>query len=82
MYIVFQLNAYRSMSGFQSVANKKSLKEGALLRVDVNGIPIVLTTVGGKVYAMDAVCSHEGGPLEEGSIEGLLPYLPLAPGNF
>lgn len=70
MYIVFQLNAYRSMSGFQSVANKKDLKEGALLRVDVNGIPVVLTTVGGKVYAMDAVCSHEGGPLEEGTIEG------------
>ncbi len=58
------------MSGFQSVANKKDLKEGALLRVDVNGTPIVLATVGGKVYAMDAVCSHEGGPLEEGTIEG------------
>ncbi len=58
------------MSGFQSVANKKNLKEGALLRVDVSGIPIVLTMVGGQVYAMNAVCSHEGGPLEEGTIEG------------
>ena len=26
--------------------------------------------VNDKVYAMDAVCSHEGGPLEEGSLEG------------
>jgi glycine betaine catabolism B len=25
--------------------------------------------VDGKVYAMDAVCSHEGGPLEEGTLE-------------
>jgi ferredoxin-NADP reductase/nitrite reductase/ring-hydroxylating ferredoxin subunit len=58
------------MSGFQSVANKKDLKEGGLLRVDVKGIPVVLAAVGGKVYAMDAVCSHEGGPLEEGTIEG------------
>jgi ferredoxin-NADP reductase/nitrite reductase/ring-hydroxylating ferredoxin subunit len=39
------------------------------LRVDVNGTPVVLAAVGGKVYAMDAVCSHEGGPLEEGTIE-------------
>lgn len=26
--------------------------------------------VNGKVYAMDAVCSHEGGPLEEGTLDG------------
>ena len=26
--------------------------------------------VNGKVYAMDAVCSHEGGPLEDGSLDG------------
>jgi nitrite reductase/ring-hydroxylating ferredoxin subunit len=25
--------------------------------------------VNGKVYAMDAVCSHEGGPLEEGTLD-------------
>jgi ferredoxin-NADP reductase/nitrite reductase/ring-hydroxylating ferredoxin subunit len=58
------------MSGFQSVANKKDLKEGGLLRVDVGGIPVVLSMVKGKVYAMDAVCSHEGGPLEEGTVDG------------
>ncbi len=58
------------MPGFQRVANNKDLKEGTLLRVDVNGTRIVLAAVGGKVYAMDAVCSHEGGPLEEGTIEG------------
>ncbi len=70
MYIVFQLDGYQLISGFQSVANKKNLKECGLLRVDVNGIPVVLAMVEGKVYTMDAVCSHEGGPLEEGTIEG------------
>jgi len=29
-----------------------------------------LAMVNGKIYAMDAVCSHEGGPLEEGKLEG------------
>jgi ferredoxin-NADP reductase/nitrite reductase/ring-hydroxylating ferredoxin subunit len=58
------------MSTFQKVANIKDLKEGGLLRVDIEGKPIVLAMVQGNVYAMDAVCSHEGGPLEDGSLEG------------
>ena len=58
------------MLTFQKVANRKDFKEGSLLRVDIKGKPIVLAMVRGKVYAMDAVCSHEGGPLEDGSLEG------------
>jgi ferredoxin-NADP reductase/nitrite reductase/ring-hydroxylating ferredoxin subunit len=56
--------------GYQKVANKKDLQEGSLLKVEPEGKPIVLSLVNGKVYAMDAVCSHEGGPLEEGTLEG------------
>ena len=55
------------VSSFQRVANLKDLKENSLLRIDVEGKPVVLAMVQGKVYAMDAVCSHEGGPLEDGS---------------
>jgi ferredoxin-NADP reductase/nitrite reductase/ring-hydroxylating ferredoxin subunit len=59
------------MSTFQKVANRKDLEEGKkLLRVDVGGKPIVLAMVQKNVHAMDAVCSHEGGPLEDGSLEG------------
>ncbi len=54
----------------QKVANKNELKEGGLLRVEPEGKPIVLAMVGGRIYAMDAVCSHEGGPLEDGTLEG------------
>ncbi|HJU35047.1 MAG TPA: Rieske 2Fe-2S domain-containing protein [Nitrososphaera sp.] len=54
----------------QKVANIKDFKESKLLRVDVEGKPIVLVMVQDKVYAMDAVCSHEGGPLEDGTLEG------------
>jgi ferredoxin-NADP reductase/nitrite reductase/ring-hydroxylating ferredoxin subunit len=56
--------------GFQRVANTKDLKEGGLLGVEVQGKKIVLAKVNNKVYAMDAVCSHEGGPLEDGTLEG------------
>jgi nitrite reductase/ring-hydroxylating ferredoxin subunit len=58
------------MSTFQKVANIKDLKEARLLRVDIEGKSIVLAMVQRNVYAMDAVCSHEGGPLEEGELEG------------
>ena len=54
-------------SSYHKVANKKDLKEGSLLRVDVKDKPIVLAMVRGEVFAMDAVCSHEGGPLEDGT---------------
>ena len=51
------------------VANKKDLKEGGLLRIEHGGRPIVLAMVKGKIYAMDATCTHQGGPLDEGQLE-------------
>src|SRR5919204_2339184 len=59
-----------STERLQKVANKNDLKEGALLKVEVSDKTIGLPLVNGRVYAMDAVCSHEGGPLEEGTLEG------------
>jgi glycine betaine catabolism B len=57
--------------GYQKVANKKDFHaDHPLIRVELDGKPIVLSLVNGKIYAMDAVCSHEGGPLEEGTLEG------------
>jgi nitrite reductase/ring-hydroxylating ferredoxin subunit len=56
--------------GFQKVANKKDIKEGGLLGVELEGNNIVLAMVNGQVFAIDAVCSHQGGPLEEGNLEG------------
>jgi nitrite reductase/ring-hydroxylating ferredoxin subunit len=56
--------------GFHKVASNSDLKEGGLIRVELNGHPIVLAKVKARVFAMDAVCSHEGGPLEEGTLQG------------
>lgn len=56
--------------GFQKVANKRDLQDGDLLRVDSEGKPILLSMVNGKVYAMHAICSHQGAPLEEGTLRG------------
>jgi glycine betaine catabolism B len=52
---------------YQKVANRKDLKEGGLLKIEPNGKSIVLAMVNGHTYAMDSICSREGGPLEEGT---------------
>jgi nitrite reductase/ring-hydroxylating ferredoxin subunit len=57
-------------AGFQRAANKKDIKEGNLLGVELEGNKIVLATVNEQVFAIDAVCSHKGAPLEEGNLEG------------
>lgn len=58
------------MTSFKTSLKKNDIQEGNLMRVDVNGKSLVLTNIQGKLYAMDSVCSHEEGPLEEGTLEG------------
>jgi nitrite reductase/ring-hydroxylating ferredoxin subunit len=57
-------------ANFQKVANKRDLREGGLLGVQIDSNKIVLTMVEDKIYAMNAVCSHKGAPLEEGTLLG------------
>jgi nitrite reductase/ring-hydroxylating ferredoxin subunit len=59
----------KEQEGFQKVANKNDIKEGGLLGVELEGNNIVLAMVNGQVFAMDATCSHQGGPLDEGQLE-------------
>ena len=56
--------------GFQRIANKTDIKEGGLVGVELEGNKIVLAMINGQVFAIDAVCSHKGAPLEEGKLEG------------
>jgi nitrite reductase/ring-hydroxylating ferredoxin subunit len=70
------------MSTFQKAATIKDLKDAGLLRVDIEGKAIVLAMVQRNVYAMNAVCSHEGGPLEEGELEGNTLICPWHQGKF
>lgn len=44
------------------------LGEGRPRRVDLEGTPVLLCRRGSRVLAVGAVCSHEGGPLDEGEI--------------
>jgi len=58
------------MPNFVKVASLSDLKPGAAMTVEVNGKAIALYNVGGKIYATDNTCLHQGGPLGEGILEG------------
>jgi nitrite reductase (NADH) small subunit len=55
---------------FVKVATLAELQPGSGKPVEVNGKAIALFNVGGKVYAMDNTCLHNGGPLGDGMLEG------------
>jgi len=42
---------------------------GGLTPADLDGVPLVLTRLDGRVVAYSDRCTHRGGPLHEGSIE-------------
>jgi nitrite reductase/ring-hydroxylating ferredoxin subunit/uncharacterized membrane protein len=64
-------NAYRSgPKDFVPAIAFSDLTENQTKRVEVKGQPILLLRRGDKVYAVGAVCSHYGGPLEKGKIIG------------
>ncbi|HMD86013.1 MAG TPA: Rieske (2Fe-2S) protein [Terriglobia bacterium] len=58
------------MPNFVKVASTSDLKPGTAMTVAVNGIDIALYNVGGKIYATNNTCLHQGGPLGEGILEG------------
>ena len=44
--------------------------EGMGTLVEVEGNRIALFNLDGDVYAIDDACTHDGGPLSEGSVQG------------
>lgn len=51
--------------------------EGHGVRVVANGKPVAVFRVGGQLYAIDARCSHVGGPLDRGAVAGTQVTCPL-----
>ena len=56
--------------GLVKVADKKNVPSGAGTCVEVNGKRIALFNVDDQFYAIDDECTHAGGTLSEGVVEG------------
>ncbi|MFL6497208.1 MAG: Rieske 2Fe-2S domain-containing protein [Nitrososphaera sp.] len=55
---------------FVKVANTNDIEPSQMKEVEVNGQNICLVNVEGKYYAIGSICTHEGGPLADGTLEG------------
>jgi nitrite reductase/ring-hydroxylating ferredoxin subunit len=58
------------MSKFVPVAKKSEIPDQSAKCVQVEGRSIALFNLGGQFYAIDDTCSHVGGPLSGGLIQG------------
>jgi len=58
------------MSDWVSVARADELAPGQWKSVDVDGAQIAVFNLDGQYYAVEDVCTHDGGQLTGGSIEG------------
>lgn len=55
---------------------------GTLRKVIVDGEDVVVGNVGGNLYAIADKCTHRGGPLSEGELEGNTVTCPWHGGQF
>lgn len=55
---------------FEAVMPVEQVEENKLYRVMVSGVPVLLVRQGLQFFAIAATCSHAGGPLDEGTLEG------------
>lgn len=58
------------MSDWVSVARADELAPGQWKSVDVDGAQVAVFNLDGRYYAIEDVCTHDGGQLTGGSIEG------------
>jgi nitrite reductase/ring-hydroxylating ferredoxin subunit/uncharacterized membrane protein len=69
MGVMVNRNAHTSgPDDFVSVLPMQDLRENQPIRVEAEGVPVLLVLRNEEVYAIGAVCSHYGGPLEQGKL--------------
>lgn len=56
------------MSEFQTVARLEDMPESGLHSVELDGVPIVLASSEGEIFALHNECSHEEFPLSDGEL--------------
>ncbi len=64
------------------VAETKEVPPGTGKAVEAGGLKIALFNSGGTYYAIDDTCTHRGGPLSEGTVEGTVVTCPWHGASF
>ena len=67
---------------FVRVGSREDFPEGEMRRVEAEGLPVVIMRREGLLHAIGAVCSHAGGPLQEGKLAGEVVTCPWHSSRF
>jgi nitrite reductase/ring-hydroxylating ferredoxin subunit len=70
------------MGLLRDVARAAELPPGSARCVEIDGRKIAVFNVSGHLYAIDDTCTHRGGPLSEGDVEGHVVTCPWHGGQF
>ena len=70
------------MAEYVKVAQANEIEPNHGKLVEVQGKKIALFNVDGKFHAIDDTCTHRGGPLSEGELEGDQVTCPLHGAKF
>jgi len=63
-------------AGLVAVAKLSELPPGRVKKVIVEGKEVALYNAGGTIRATSNICPHQGGPLDEGELDGNLIICP------
>ena len=58
------------MTDFVKVAQAADIPPGRMKAVEVNGERVTVANAGGRFFAFADSCTHDGGPLCEGDLDG------------
>jgi NAD(P)H-dependent nitrite reductase small subunit len=64
------------MAEYVKVASVRDLPPGSGMTVEVDGKPVAVFNCDGAFFAIDDTCPHQGGPLGEGEVEGMVVTCP------
>ncbi len=67
---------------YMKVAETSELGEGKMKIVDAGGTKVLLANVGGSYHAINNTCTHMGGSLGEGTLEGNIVQCPRHGSKF
>lgn len=72
----------RTIEGYQDVGAEQDVMEGKLKGLRIDGNPVVLSRVGGQLYAIGGLCTHKPVLLADGELDGSVVRCPAHGGCF
>ena len=70
------------MAEWLKVAQTQEVPEGQVRVVEAKGQKLALSRVGGELFAVQDLCTHDNGPLGEGTLDGDLIECPRHGARF